>query len=163
TGLAFLIRFQQGSWLAPSAFFSLVWAVLVWLALGLASDVPLSALALWWIVLSVVAVWIGGAFATGVTKRTGQGSETVSLAAGVAAVLTTKATLLFCLVIMAGSFLASRVAFSSGRDTMFCGKRLVGILGLGVVLLPGFVFLQMQRYGYAADNPLQILDVLTRL
>src|SRR6202165_3879173 len=34
TALAVVICLQQGSWLAPPAFFGLFWAVLVWLALG---------------------------------------------------------------------------------------------------------------------------------
>src|SRR2546421_720022 len=60
TALALVIWVQQGTWLAPAAFFGLFWAVLAWLALGFASDVAVSPAALWWIVLCVVAVWIGG-------------------------------------------------------------------------------------------------------
>jgi oligosaccharide repeat unit polymerase len=265
TALAFVIRLQQGSWVAPAAFFGLVWALLVWLALGFASDVPIGPASLWWIVLSVVALWIGtclgvamenrGAHglrteATGEIRRLrlpglnkliiilsllgcgatlvllqsrGEGLDsllslerlaalgrafsidrysfgyteplaeralTVAIycaawaaglalasprsrwarwiallplipASGIAAILTTRATVLFSIVLMAGSFLAGRVAISGVREPLFRAGRMLGIVLMGALLIPGFVLLQLARYGYSADNPGQVREVLT--
>src|SRR6266516_1388109 len=57
--LALIGRYQQGSWLAPGAFFSLAWFLLVWIPLLLVPEVEVSAWALWWIALSTAFAFVG--------------------------------------------------------------------------------------------------------
>lgn len=267
TALAIVICLQQRTWLAPAAFFGAVWALLVWLALGFASDIPVSPDAVWWIVGSVAVLWVGtclgialdsgkanaskaalagglrtlhfpaltkliiilslvgcGAvvvllrsrgegwsvllslerlaalgrgfaidrYSFGYTEPLAERALTVAIycasfgaglalasprsrssrciallplvpASAVAAILTTKAVVLFSIVIMAGSFLAARVVVSAGRETFFRARRLLTVVGLGALLVPGFVVIQLARYGYSLDNPGQVLEAVTRL
>jgi oligosaccharide repeat unit polymerase len=58
-GLALLIRRQQGSWLAPGAFFALAWCVLAGLPLLILPDAAVWPPAIWWIVTSMIAVYLG--------------------------------------------------------------------------------------------------------
>jgi hypothetical protein len=57
--LAWFARRQQGSWLAPGAFFALAWALLPWMAILVAPDFYVWPPALWVIVIGSVAVVVG--------------------------------------------------------------------------------------------------------
>jgi len=62
---ALFARVQQGSWLAPGAFFALYWAVFVLLTLIIAPDFDVRPEGLLWILFSVFAVYIGSVIGLG--------------------------------------------------------------------------------------------------
>jgi len=64
-GFSLFIRIQQGSWLAPGAFFALYWAVFVILALVVAPDFDVRPEGLLWILFSIFAVYIGSVIGLG--------------------------------------------------------------------------------------------------
>jgi oligosaccharide repeat unit polymerase len=258
--LAVLALRSDRGWLAVGPFFFLFWTVLTWLALVFVSDADVWTWAIWWIVASAAAVYLGSLLAgwlspgrsaapapgkptwpalevlimlstacgllavlillrdrgigldvflspqrlahiaqvlsraryaqgylepfverflsTGIflaallaglllaTKPSGLRRGVVLLplvpAMAHAALLTTKATILFTLVLLMSSYLASRLALSGGRLTGFPVRRwwTVGaVVTLGVVLL----LIQLARYGYSVWNGSQLLTTLSRL
>jgi oligosaccharide repeat unit polymerase len=101
------------------------------------------------------------------TPRRGLGRAVAFLplipATAVALVLTTKASILFTIVLMAGSYLAGRVAMTQGLEPLFPWKRVVAV-AVGVSALgPVFLFTQLSRYGYTASNATQVNEVVARL
>jgi len=64
--LAFISRLMQRSWLAPGPFFSLYWLVFTIIPLIAAPEYPVSPGGIYWIVLSSLAVCVGGLLGAGV-------------------------------------------------------------------------------------------------
>jgi oligosaccharide repeat unit polymerase len=261
--LAIVGRYQQGSWLAPGAFFCLAWFLLVWIPLLVAPEVQVSAWALWWIWSSMVFAYLGTVIGIALGKgrqparvepsppfawpglplsiviftaigfvavflllrvegiafgvffsldRIAQVGRELSVArytyglaeplderllttgtylaallgglllanrrrwlgrglaflpfipaTAMALVLTTKASILFTIVLMAGSYLAARVAITHGHEPLFPWKRVAGVTVTVFALVPVFFFTQLSRYGYSASNATQVYEVVGRL
>ena len=64
-GFASFARIQQGSWLAPGAFFALYWAVFVLLALIILPDSSIQTKGILWILFVVFAVYMGSIIGSG--------------------------------------------------------------------------------------------------
>ena len=63
--LAVFARVQQGSWLAPGAFFALIWSIFVFAPLILAPDFYMWSGAIWWILFVAFAVYVGSILGSG--------------------------------------------------------------------------------------------------
>jgi len=84
-------------------------------------------------------------------------------AAGFVAVLTTKTSLLYTVVLIASSYLAFRLALANpGEQVVTRSWRLLTVAVLAA-LVPLFVFIQVGRYGYSPGNPSQVDEVLSIL
>jgi oligosaccharide repeat unit polymerase len=84
-------------------------------------------------------------------------------AAGFVAVLTTKTSLLYTVVLIASSYLAFRLALAKpGEQVVTRSGRLLTVAVLAA-FVPLFVFIQVGRYGYSPGNPSQVDEVLSIL
>jgi len=64
--LASFARIQQGSWLAPGAFFALMWSVFIFSSFFGAIDYELHPTPLWWILWCSIVIYIGSLLGSGV-------------------------------------------------------------------------------------------------
>jgi oligosaccharide repeat unit polymerase len=79
-------------------------------------------------------------------------------AVSIAVVETTKATVYLTVLLVIGSYLASRVGVRGAS------KRVIAGLAIAVVLaIPSTIWLQLNRYGYSVSNDVQVTEVTGRL
>lgn len=64
--LAIFARIQQGSWLAPGAFFASVWSIFIFSSFFGAIDYDLHPASLWWILCCSTVVYVGSLLGSGV-------------------------------------------------------------------------------------------------
>lgn len=79
-------------------------------------------------------------------------------AVGVAAILTTRSSITFAVILLAASYFAARVAASAGRERLLTPAKLFAFTGTVLAVLTLSVLLQMCRSQYL--NPSQSVEVL---
>jgi oligosaccharide repeat unit polymerase len=82
---------------------------------------------------------------------------------GLAAVETTKASVLFFLVNFTAAYFITNSALGRGKERLVTLGRILRVAVVAMVLAPAFLMIQLSRYGYSADNPSQVAEVANRL